>query len=266
MDERFGSHMGGKEKARVAFNKTELSTGVLEYLRKAECFSIPEQKLEAAGISKHQDYPQVQSHRYYEGYYHGARTPIPIASVNPRRPYEQILKPAAPIQIRAFLQAFRKANQHWLESLGRTLQKSETVSCVRLADLIQRGFNFADIALQIHAGGEVGSEDIGWHQDGLNSILHMAVSIHGTRTLHTQLARTASGVYEEEATDQTGGDVYVSSPSAFRHGVRYPQIDQWSERVVALQCRLLLTMEDQATLYVSSKRNTHLVIVFHLVP
>ena len=42
-------------------------------------------------------------------------------------------------------------------------------------------------------------------------------------------------------------DVYVSSPWGFAHAVAYPDT-QWEERVVAVQCRLLMTREEEEDL------------------
>ena len=83
---------------------------------------------------------------------------------------------------------------------------------------------------------------MGWHRDSPNSLLHMAVSIRGRRALHSFQSRTSArsdlGLLHVDWQEQ--GDVYVSSPWAFLHGVEYPTSD-WGGRVVALQCRFLMT-------------------------
>lgn len=46
--------------------------------------------------------------------------------------------------------------------------------------------------------------------------------------------------YHEYAEVQSGGDVYLTSPAVFSHGVQFPHAPRWSNRAIALQCRFLL--------------------------
>lgn len=110
----------------------------------------------------------------------------------------------------------------------------------------------------MHYGQEIGSKDISWHNDGPNSALHLAVSIRGNRTLNWlgwprqrptasvfkfKQSRGKCDDFQEFEDKQSEGDIYVSSPMAFRHGVAYPQSD-YASRTIAIQCRSLLTPED----------------------
>jgi hypothetical protein len=99
---------------------------------------------------------------------------------------------------------------------------------------------------QVHYGQEVGASSVGWHADAPNSFLHLALSLRGTRALHSQLAAEADT--PRASTDAATaavhwlpqGCAYLSSPWAFVHGVQYPACS-FEDRVVAVQCRFLLT-------------------------
>jgi hypothetical protein len=101
-------------------------------------------------------------------------------------------------------------------------------------------------------------------------MLHMALSIRGTRILHSLFpppgpdaplpakcespskrevkpAEISEG--DEQHMDwQSAGDLYVSSPFAFLHAVEYPECS-WENRIVAVQCRFLLREGDFEALY-----------------
>ena len=55
--------------------------------------------------------------------------------------------------------------------------------------------------------------------------------------------QTGGGGLEDRVEWLEAGDVYISSPWAFKHSVEYPA-STWDTRVVAAQCRLLMTVED----------------------
>ena len=115
----------------------------------------------------------------------------------------------------------------------------------KVLQLIEKGRVFADLAVQIHAGQTVERKDVGWHTDGSNSILHAALSIAGSRSLHSRGHSDAHsrGMEEEEEEEfvdpMSPGDVYVSSPATFAHGVSYGQAYRWSKRTIAIQARFL---------------------------
>ena len=61
------------------------------------------------------DYGRLPHHVYYEGYFHGMPHAKPVESLNPRTmvPFP---KPAAPLQLRAFLAAIRECNRAWIDA------------------------------------------------------------------------------------------------------------------------------------------------------
>ena len=107
---------------------------------------------------------------------------------------------------------------------------------------------FADVAAQVHCHDAIPSDEVRYHVDAGNSLLHLAISVRGSRTLHVRgkpcAAEGEAPVEEGDARKrpltkfaQSPGDVYLSSPNFFPHGVEYPEYPSWEERIVALQCR-----------------------------
>jgi len=203
-------------------------------------------QLPTLGFTKCIDYPHLPGHVYYEGYFHalhgedgGDRH---IASMNPRTGCN-MQKPAAPRELRAFIEGMRRANTPRLVKALSDVAKAEPGNrlVVKVMRLIEEGRVFADLAVQIHAGQAVERADIGWHTDGPNSILHAALSIAGARALHSRRHADAdpSTMEGEFVEPMSPGDVYVSSPAAFAHGVSYGQAYRWSKRTIAVQARFL---------------------------
>lgn len=155
-------------------------------------------------------------------------------------------KPAAPYRLRVFLSALRSVNADWLSRLAAADAVPDEFTA-----LVRRGQVFADLAVQVHHGDAVENDDVSFHVDGFNSCLHLALSLCGTRRLHCRLGTAAVAHFNDlsnRAYTFSAGDVYLSSPSAFLHGVEYPAAS-WDTRVVAIQCRVLLTREEQARLH-----------------
>ena len=148
------------------------------------------------------DHPSLPGHQYLEGYFHTLPSAKPVRSVNPRLGLD-MQKPAASLRLRAFAEGVRRANAEFLEGMATDCQNSV------LARLLQ-GRAFADLAVQIHWGDAVGSQDVAWHIDAPNSALHMAVSLHGRRTLQMKLRRPFDLETEIHGELQEPGDVYVA--------------------------------------------------------
>jgi hypothetical protein len=169
-------------------------------------------------------------HVYYEGYFHAKPTPDNIDSMNPRYG-TPMSKPAAPLPLRAFTRCFKQLNEPILRPLIENLQ----------VPFLTLDSAFADVAAQSHFGSRVeitfNSFD-GWHVDAANSLMHLAISLHGTRQLHVSTGGDDPSV-AYSVHEMTAGDVYLASPTAFLHAVSYPECD-YASRVLALQCRILV--------------------------
>lgn len=221
-------------------------------------FTCSGDKLLELGFARCVDYPQLREHVYYEGYFHSLRQSQAVQSLNPRRGYP-FDKPAAPVQLRAFYTAFRETNRAAFETaIGRLNGLSTSTEAITPADKdavdsLARLFDpdgaslLGDLAIQVHCGTAVEDPNVGWHTDAINSLFHLATSIHGSRKLYSFLQREQTLPdyidWSPFCDDLQQGDVYVSSPAFFRHGVGYPAED-WSRRTIAIQARFLLTEED----------------------
>jgi len=220
----------------------QMDSDVVEYVFGDPQFSeVSEDDLADVGYARCVDHPDIPGHVYYEGYFHGLDTPSPVRSVNPRT--KKVMdKPAAPPRLRAFLKAFRALNVDWMDNVAN--------ASPQLSKLYRAGFFFSDLAIQIHFGDAVPPERVGWHLDSPNSVIHLALGLHGDRALHTstlserehELGMDCDTVTQSTLTvyEQPHGAAYLSSPYAFQHAVQYPQCC-WKDRVVAVQSRLLFS-------------------------
>lgn len=159
--------------------------------------------------------------------------------MNPRNGIP-FLKPSAPKELRAFILAFRDANEKFLHDLESSLKVSGSPACFeRLLNLIQKGGAFNDLAVQLHFGEEVSGEDLGWHRDGFNSLLHLAVSVRGHRALHTMRLQDGDIKRNVDVVDwQQPGCCYLASPTFVQHCPEYPE-STFENRIIAIQARLL---------------------------
>lgn len=240
-----------KTLAPITFRQACLSPDVIAHMLEADAFTVPAERLSEFGFQRCVDIPAVPEHVYYEGYWHAAGTERgPVTSLNPRTGVN-FPKRASPKPVAAFLEAFRRANATWCNVLRDALTAATAGQTARtFGELVGKSWHFADLAVQVHYGDGISPVDIAWHRDAPNSFLHMAVSLHGTRALHSLQHKSSQiNASTTQAVDwQKQGDVYVSSPWAVTHGVQYPECT-WEDRIIAMQCRFLLTEELLDRLY-----------------
>lgn len=184
----------------------------------------------------------TEGHIYYEGYAHAkwASRNTPVLSMNPRFgvDYE---KPAAPSELMAFAEALRRVNSPLLDALSRRLAALESPCGMALARLIQEGDVFADLAIQQHWG----SDEPGiWHNDGVNSLMHFALSVRGSRALLSEFSKTSDPAanLQVRRDDMGQGDCYLTTPALFSHAVQYHDAPTYESRIIAVQFRLLGTI------------------------
>jgi hypothetical protein len=222
--------------------RTMLDQDVLQYLQIP--FLKDLDQLKEIGFEQHVDSKNVIGHTYYEGYFHVHRDSgiKSFQSMHPRHGHDYE-KPAAPEEYRNFFAALWNVNREWIENLGILLKNK----CGLLGEqlnflMIKEGRLFADLAVQIHFGDEVNGENLAWHCDAANSLLHMALSIKSKRALHIKsyvdLDKQENIVHWNEESS-----VYVSSPFAFIHAVEYPETS-FENRIIAVQARLLLSRKE----------------------
>lgn len=224
-----------------------VATVLSDEVRQLLLDSLPSDKKGVAtiGFEEHQDCPQCPGHKYMEGYFHavaGSHNQT-VASIHPRYGCELDRRPA-PLPLAAFCEALRRANAKGLSDLEKALAGMRSASALRAA--INRGAQFADLSVQLHWGDAIEPQDVAWHIDAPNSFLHLALGLQGRRALHAVLqgnSRGPSAYANAEVLWQGEGAAYLSSPCCFPHGVEYPAYS-WEERIVAVQCRLLLNFDE----------------------
>ena len=229
------------EKAHFTIKTNKMDPKVLEFILEDDWLQKSDQELMQCGFNKTVDHPFLNDHFYFEGYFHGLEENTPISSLNPRhgQPME---KPAAPPRLRAFIRAAKQKNKHILSKVSECFQENSTMK-----QLVEQDNIFCDVAIQIRYGTEVKYEHVSWHVDTFNSMLHMALALKGTRQLYSKKVEVdgSSKVYSNT---QTPGDVYLSSPAAFKHAVGHNTVKR-EDRIVAIQCRILMTSEEYSNIH-----------------
>ena len=184
-------------------------------------------------------------HMYFETYGH-CKTQLrsctkPFNSMNPRvhLDYE---KPAAPQTLVSFFEAMRRVNRVLLNRLVVQWEALNIQAASGLAKKVRDGRAFGDLAVQVHYGDR---EPGVWHNDALNSVLHLGMSVRGKRFL---LSRQFEGGKPRTArVELAAGSVYLSSPALFKHAVEYPS-SAYEERILAVQARFLLSVQEYTDL------------------
>lgn len=227
-------------RAAAAVFSTTLSADLLATLQSLPLLALNESELAtgAGGFERSVDNRVNPGHIYYEGYAHALLSGHcgAVTSMNPRWGYD-FAKPAAPPFLLAFFEAVRRANAPLLAAVELRLGRVGTAVSATLASFVREGRAFADLALQTHYGDDEAGV---WHTDAPNSLLHMAVSVRGTRSLLYRVSegqRAGGEPLAERRLRQAGGDVYVSNPASFAHAVEYAGAPTHAERILAIQVR-----------------------------
>lgn len=204
------------------YKSDDLSDDVVAYLA--------EQMPKESECEQNTSYDKVGGHTYYEGYFHAVNDKDTVCSVHPVYGVEVDKAPASERLVK-FIHAFQDLNKPWMDKFYKQLPHDKIGDIFR--KWIDNRWHFADIAIQIHHGTQVSGDNIFWHSDTVNSLLHMAITINGDRCLHTKTNKFP----------QHKNNVYVSSPWSFIHGVTYEECDQ-ANKIIAVQCRFLMTQQD----------------------
>jgi len=277
MSDNGGAKLGYPHDVPISFVQVHMDDDLLAGIQREFAHTELELAGDGSGFAKAVDYPQLPEHSYYEGYFHtqvGAETGgvgkmlkryflgqsteerlagVSIPSMNPRLGVQMDKPPCAPF-LRAFAEAFRRKNVGGFLRLGESLAsiREELVATgdvpayhIEALELFEKkatsGALFGDAAVQVHYGTGVTGGNLGYHVDACNSFVHMAISVRGKRRLFWRSSK-GGDKYEANINAQEPGDVYISSPCLFIHGVEYPETD-WSTRVCAIQLRILCTSQ-----------------------
>jgi len=230
----FGRVLDGKV-GKFTVEVNQLEEQLISFLQEESWLTQSDEELLHSGFFKTKDHGLLENEIYMEGYFHGGQGKDSIKSLKPRDG-QWMDKPAAPPRLRAFVQATAAKNQELLKEIAAIFSKGST-----MRRLLDDGQAFQDIAVQVKYGESVKGGYLAWHVDTFNSVLHLAVSVKGSRTLYLQ--HLEGDKVAKCATELPPGSVYLSSPFAFRHAVGHEDINRES-RIVAVQCRIGMTPDD----------------------
>lgn len=182
---------------------------------------------------------------------------------------KSVRMPRAPPRIEAFAESFRAVNRVVWSAVHDALEglvwyrskfnpfyaKGEGKIIHDLADQFLTHGHFGVVEAQLRWGD--GELMLPSHVDGATSLLHLGVTLGGTRTLrtatfpgHNTYSKVEKNVWNEAMWDEdhvsdvtmTKGCIYLSSPFCFEHAVRYHSCGM-KDPVIALQFRFALDSE-----------------------
>lgn len=243
----YGCPLKSGKRTPLVMARLALGKDVHNLLLNFTMFSCSEEKLDHMGLDKRVRVPIY----IFEGYFHSLSTPDKFYSKNPNPEIGiDFMKPAADSLLRSFFEAFRQINSGVFEKMSSDLVASaimrnhlhpENDACYFLANWIRDGRHFGDLSIQIHYGrGNEPTFKRAWHVDAENSLLHLAVTLRGRRTLHSRRRKTPYGDPDEVKEIQNAGDVYLSSSALMMHAPKFSDTD-YNSRVVAIHARILYT-------------------------
>lgn len=249
-DIEHGAPLPPNGRTPVVMIRSSLEERLLARFREERPFSCDEAELNAtAELDNRVSHPVY----VYEGYYHGLSTAEKVYSKNPNPTIgTDFMKPAAGDFTRAFFDAFRHANRDIFDRLKEELADASSARgdeddvCLLLSRWIERGLHFGDLSVQIHYGQgnrQKLTSGAAWHADAENSLLHLAVTLRGTRELRSMRVRSRDGALEEVREVQRPGDVYLSSSALMRHAPLFFDADHRG-RSVAIHARFLYTSRE----------------------
>lgn len=247
---QYGTFLKPPRRTPVVMMRLHVAEDLVQKFQELPMFSCPEPELEGFGLKNAVDYPRSKEHIYHEGYFHTELSRDPIFSRNPRSGVDFMKSPADDF-LRSFYEAMRRINKPIFDHISRRLWESAALRspgdpaqdiCGTLSNWISSGVHFADLSVQIHYGTAIGDDQLFWHADAENSLLHLGITVRGYRVLHSKRANLPEEVAQELLEDQRPGDAYLSTSALINHAPSYPEVD-WDNRIVALQARILYTTE-----------------------
>lgn len=188
----YGSPLNANNRTPVVMIRASLDPSLHSRFLQYSLFSCNESELKSFdGLENRVKIPVY----IYEGYFHSLATKERIFSRNPNPTIAvDFMKPPAGSFIRAFYESFRRINSIIFNQLKQELKENamqrlgprlfQRDVCYGFGRWIEDGRLFGDLSIQIHYGK--GNDDKfkggqAWHTDADNSLLHLAVTIRGSR-------------------------------------------------------------------------------------
>ena len=221
----------------------KINQDVLEYILQDNFLLQPAEGLLSSGFIVANDYRTDVSYipkRYkYEGFFHTLAPMESITAMQARTGVEHE-KPSATLPTKSFVRSIIMQNKAMLDEITNIFPPHST-----LRHLFEDRKILGEAAIEITHGDAAGPPYIGMHIDNLNSILHLALSIKGDRTLHIGYADKQTSQYTLK---QSTSDFYLSSPWAFHHAIQFPE-QSWDQRVIAIQFRTIHTTAENKSAF-----------------
>jgi hypothetical protein len=247
----YGTVLSGRKRTPLVMIPMKLNDSLHHHLLKDPMFSCNQSDLDTMSSLDRRVHPPVY---IYEGYFHSMSANLPIYSRNPNPLIGvDFMKPPAADYLRAFYTTFRQVNSAIWDSLMEALFASARIRnqlypeqdvCHVLASWIAQDRLFGDLSIQIHYGeGNDKNFPRGWHVDAENSLLHLAVTLRGSRVLHSKRCNVDHGQADEMLTPQHHGDVYLSSSALMLHAPKFSYAS-YDDRVIAIHARIIYTSEE----------------------
>lgn len=144
----------------------------------------------------------------------------------------------APPRTVAFVESFREINRPCWQMIvdgiqNMKLESESNPDRQRLLDMLLETFgesgHFA--AIEVQAGPATRSHSMCWHRDGPAGLLHLAVTLGGSRNFRF---RSPNETHEIQS---RAGSFYLSSPFLFEHAVEYHKAREKTGPLLTLMCR-----------------------------
>eukprot|EP01097_Dermamoeba_algensis_P008489 TRINITY_DN5686_c0_g1_i1.p1 TRINITY_DN5686_c0_g1~~TRINITY_DN5686_c0_g1_i1.p1 ORF type:complete len:391 (-),score=63.69 TRINITY_DN5686_c0_g1_i1:44-1216(-) len=174
------------------------------------------------------------NHTYLESMCHGRPERKFVTTSNARYFGIETTLPPSNVELTAFVEAVRRVNQPFFTCLQHTLLGKG------VNEVLVNGFldgAFRSLAIQLHFGEASNSVAETSHMDHVFSCLHMAITLHGERTVGFEV-----GFNQFLKLPMKPGDVYVTSPAGIIHGISFAKLST-DQRSMAVQFRSLMSAD-----------------------
>jgi hypothetical protein len=173
-----------------------------------------------------------------------AATPMQIFVPRPGGGFKPT--PSANPTLMAFATAFRATNVAIFQTMVERLRRLDSDLAQIIADTIEQDRHLGVCEVQFFHGTR--NRKCGWHIDGATSILHFAVTLAGERDLSVEYAENSRkhAACSKETKRMHSGDVYLSSPYLFNHGVHFRESKKPEDGSLSIQMRMGYTSKSQS--------------------
>jgi hypothetical protein len=218
----------------------QLDKKIQDELQRCHIFLISCLRLPENNFCVRPDFKAKPGHKYNEGHFHALDMNRPVDTFHTAMHRIERRTKAVHPTIRSFMIATRRCNE---EACNVLIQDLETMKLfhsdfAKIRDTLCSAFKsqhmFADINIQFHEGERITyPHDVIHHEDLLNSLIHLSLSIQGERDLYVHSSSDDVKKYTLKPPH-----TYISSPCKYMHGVAYPEC-QKTDRIIAVQSRIL---------------------------